>query len=714
MIIFRHDWMNHPGAIIDTNTTNKTFLALAQDYKNMHIKNHQWPLALLDRELVGVNPRDPNLSGELKTRIRVECELNPTYVLREIIRIPPRASAGDGFQFRADRGNMALFWTFWAGQDILLIQPRQTGKSIIADCIQSGCLMFWSNNTDHTMLTKDDPLRRANIHRMKALMARMPSYLNETMKGVDLDNQHEITYYARNNRYITGVARSSVQGADNLGRGMTTPVRQIDESPFFFNIQVTMQAAMPGGIAARREAIESGNPYGTMLTTTAGKLNSRDGAYVYGLLTGGCPWSEPLMDSIDKDHFEKIVTKYSPGDKNIVSAVFSHRQLGYSDEWLFRTAKETGLSGEAADRDLLNIWTSGDLMSPLEEQARAIILRVKRPAVDTELFGGEYLFDWFVPVHQRPQHNPHKTYILGLDTSEGIGRDRLSLELVDSETGETVGSMACNETLLNRYTQFLLEFMVANRNTVLVIERKSTAQSIIDTLLTMLPEHGEDPFKRIYNRVVHEASGPTKEAFKLIQGPLHRRDPAVYVKYKGFFGFVTTGDSRRELYVNVFKRATSICAHGIYDEHLAAELMALVVKDGRIDHSEGQHDDRVVSWLLAQWFLMHGLNLSYYGIDPGRVLSACKRESTTLSVAEQYQREEQGRLRGAIEAMTEMLENCDSPIQQEIIKSRLKVLAGKVKDDDTLLESIDAVINASKKRQDHQHQRGNITIRIRH
>jgi len=715
MIFFRHDWLNHPGAIVDTNTNNKTFIDIAADYKAIGVKNYYWPLALLDAGLSGIDPRDPTLSPDIKARIRVECERNPTYVIREVIRIPPRASAGDGFQFRANRGNMALFWTFWAGQDILLIQPRQTGKSVGADCIQAGCLVFWSNNTDHTMLTKDDPLRRANVHRIKALISRLPSYLNETDKKYDLDNQHEVTYHKRNNRYITGVARSSVAGADNLGRGLTTPVRQIDESPFFSNIKVTMDAAMPGGIAARQEAIENGNPYGTILTTTAGKLNSRDGEYVYGLLTGGCPWSERLMDSVNKDHFEKIVIKYSMGNKSIVSAVFSHRQLGYSDEWLFKTAKETGLAGEAADRDLLNIWTSGDALSPLDETARATILKTKRPAVETELFSGDYLFSWFVEKDKRPAANPGKTYILGLDTSEAIGRDHMSLSMLDPESGETIGSIACNETLLNRYTQFLLEFMCEFKNTVLIIERKSTAQPIIDTLLTMLPERGEDPFKRMYNRIVHEASGAMKEAFREIQTPLERRDQDLYIRYKRYFGFVTTGNSRHELYVNVFKRATTITAHCIYDVNLADELLGLVTRDERIDHSAGKHDDRVISWLMAHWLLMNGLNLDYYGINPARVLMI-KQTSIVeqLTAAERYRQSELERAKALVEELSTMLDLTEDPIQQEIIKTRLKVLSRKIPEDNTLLESIDAILKSSAKRKDDVYKHGNISIRFRH
>jgi len=710
MITFKNDWLNYPSAVPDYKTTNQSFIDIANDYKSMGVKNYLWPLALLNPILSTIDPRDPDLPPEYKAMIKTEVRLNPVYFIREIIRIPPKASAGDGKQFRANRGNMALFWCFWAGVDILLIQPRQSGKSVGADAIMVGCLTQWSRNTDHTLLTKDDPLRRANVARIKQMIAKIPSYLNPLNPKNDSDNQHEVTCRKYNNRYITGVARSSEVGADNLGRGLTTPTVQIDESPFFSHIETTMKAALPGSIAARREAIESGNPYGTFLTTTAGKLNSRDGGYIHGVLVGGCPWSENLMDAMDKGHIEHIVDKYSTGKKSIMSAVFSHRQLGETDEWLFKTAKQIGTSGEAADRDLLNIWSSGDEMSPLDETARARIVKVQRDPSSIETFNGEYIFNWYVDGNNHPRYRRNKMYILSLDMSEAIGRDKLSLLMIDPETGEVVGSMACNETMLNRYNQFLLDFMIEFKNTVLIVERKSTAQTLIDTLLTRLPEFGEDPFKRIFNRIVHGASGPTEKLFKEINRPLRQRSPDIYDRTKAYFGFLTTGQTRHELYVEVFKRAANISASGVYDKNLAQELLALVVRNGRIDHNTTGHDDRVISWLMAHWLLLNSYNLDYYGIDSRKVLSVRLETVQNRTPAEQWKIKEKERLNAAFETLSDLLKDTKDPLQAEIIKAKIKNLARLVKDDHELLESIDAVLKTSRERSGGAGNRNNIAI----
>ena len=51
MILFYDDWRKYPGAIIDDQTSNESFIRLATIYRDMGIKNHAFPLVLLNPEL---------------------------------------------------------------------------------------------------------------------------------------------------------------------------------------------------------------------------------------------------------------------------------------------------------------------------------------------------------------------------------------------------------------------------------------------------------------------------------------------------------------------------------------------------------------------------------------------------------------------------------------------------------------------------------------
>ena len=62
--------------LIHKSTTNQSFLDMHYFLKSKGIQNNDFFLALLDPGLAGVDPRDPNLSPNMKIRILQECRLN--------------------------------------------------------------------------------------------------------------------------------------------------------------------------------------------------------------------------------------------------------------------------------------------------------------------------------------------------------------------------------------------------------------------------------------------------------------------------------------------------------------------------------------------------------------------------------------------------------------------------------------------------------------
>jgi hypothetical protein len=74
------------------------------------------------------------------------------------------------------------------------------------------------------------------------------------------------------------------------------------------------------------------------------------------------------------------------------------------------------------------------------------------------------------------------------------------------------------------------------------------------------------------------------------------------------------------LYGPVLQNAAKRAGSNVRSRSLSREIRGLVVKDGRIDHKAGGHDDAVISWLLTHYLMMYGRNLEYYGIDPSTIL----------------------------------------------------------------------------------------------
>src|SRR5574344_1994395 len=88
MILYTADW-NRENAIVHTSTKNESFVRMHHILKKMGIVNNAFFLALKDKDLLDINPFDPeHLTTEEVAKITYEIKINPWYYFREILRIP--------------------------------------------------------------------------------------------------------------------------------------------------------------------------------------------------------------------------------------------------------------------------------------------------------------------------------------------------------------------------------------------------------------------------------------------------------------------------------------------------------------------------------------------------------------------------------------------------------------------------------------------------
>ena len=688
MMLFDKDRYYYPNGIYDYKTKNTSFLKLVSLYKTMKVNNKNFILFLSQPELQGVDPHSDNLTIEQKAMIAIECKTNIWYFLREVVRIAP--TAGDGkIPYKASRGNIALTWTFLNGMDMALIQPRQTGKSVSTDCIMLWLLFFVMKNSIINLITKDNDLREKNIIRLKKMRSLLPPYLNFHQKGVDSDNLTEITCKALENIYNTNVAQKDERSANNLGRGLTTPITHIDEGPFISYISVTLPAALASGGAAREEARANGLPNGNIFTTTAGKKDDRDGRYMYEMISGGAQWSESYYDLADRATFFKVIDKICVGKKMLINGTFSHRQLGYDDKWLYEKMRENNARGEEADRDFLNIWTAGTQRSPLHTSINEALRKHEIDPVYSEITREGYVIRWYIDELEIRRRQDTTKFIVGMDTSDAIGRDAIGMVIVDISDLSVVGCMTCNQSNLLEFANTVTNFMIKYKNAILIPERKSSAQTFIDALWLMLPQYGIDPFKRIFNTLVDNYAVNVKEYQELQSVELTRRTREFYETRKGKFGFITDGPRRNLLYSIVLTTAAEKTAALVRDKMLVGELTGLVEKNGRIDHGMSGHDDHVIAWLLCHWLVMEGKNLEYYGINRDMIERVKYKGSQKLDAVQLYALEEQKALKIEIAEMAELITKSKDPHAVTYYRNKITFLKTKLTDDTLDTTSLD-------------------------
>ncbi len=691
-ILFQEDWSKFSTAIIDYDTKNTSFLRNVALYHDMGIKNCAFSLALLQPQLKGIDPHDPDLDAVTLATIGIECAYNPWYYFREVHRIPA-VSANVASPLSANRGNIALWWLYFNHIDVALIQPRQTGKSVSTDSLMTWLLQIGATNTQLTMITKDDQLRKANVARLKKMVHLLPALLKQRHPD-DTNNQSEVTNYSRQNKYLTAVAQASEPAANNVGRGLTSPTLHVDEGPFISWIETTLPAALASGTAAREEARRFGKPYGNIFTTTAGKIDSRDGRYMYNMIFNGTPWNDRFFDCKNRMELLQMIKDNAKGSKEnkiIVNCTFSHKQLGYTDDWLAEKMRENNAYGEVADRDFLNRWTSGSMRSPLSVQMNETIKKSEMEPVWTEITKEGFIVRWYdteVNVRRRMDVG---NFILGLDTSEAVGRDAIAGVITDLSDMSVIGTISTNESSLIKFARFVCDLMIKYKRILIIPERKSTGIVIIDALLLHLPLHGEDPFKRIYNTLVDEHT-VREDEYHLLSMDVTRRNQQFYDSRKRYFGFMTTASSRNTLYSSVLQQAAKTSGHVVRDKDLSGEIRTLVEKNGRIDHGASGHDDMVVAWLLTHWFANNAKNLKHYGIDSTRINSTKSYDGTNLSTQQIMKIEEQRALSDTITGLVKELENCNDDRDAMLLERRLRVLNARLDTSDDEIFGIDALI----------------------
>lgn len=700
MILFKSDWDYYPTAVPDYNTTNESFLKYADLLDKMGIDNNLFHLQLLQPQLSGLDIYKDGEDFDLatKTMVATECRYNLFYFLREVCRIAPVAGLNP-VPFIANRGNMSLMWSFCNHIEYMLIQIRQTGKSVSTDALTLWLQLFGMSNSRELLITKDDTLRRENIIRLRKMRGYLPKWLVMDDK-TDAANQTLFTYNTRGNRLITAVGQNSEDQALNVGRGCTVPILHNDEGPFTSFIDVTLPAAKASGNAARDEAARNGLPYGTIYTTTAGKIDSRSGGYMYKFYVGGTRFHERFYDFPNVDEVFSVLRSNGKGSGEVKRVLFvgewDHLQLGYTDEWLSKKLEETGAVGEEADRDFFNKWTSGGLSSPLPPAVLKSILDSERQPVYMDISSTGYVTNWFYSRDVIETIMKTGAVCVGVDTSDAIGQDDIAIVYTDIYNQRVIGSAYINETSIPKASSHLAKQLVENDKMIVNIEKRSSAMAFIGTMVAECAKHRIDAFKKLFNRIVENKHSMPRVWEEIQQTPVSRRTAEWYEPYLKYFGFNTTGSSRDYLFSQILTESARRMAPVIHCSTLSSQIRKLVVKNGRIDHSSGNHDDGVFAWLLSNWFYMAGKNLTDYGIDLSRIKSRLDTSGKIMDANEVQELDRQRKVKDQIDEIIEKLKVTRNEHLMDRMISNLKSLEKQLPKETREVLVLDELVSSAK------------------
>ena len=614
MLLYLEDYETQ-GGCLQTNTKNLSFIRTVFLLEKMGIKNNKFFLHLTQPELANYDPhnlKDP--SQELVGRIAHECKVNIWYFLREVIRIG--ASGSNPIPYQLNRANLAMTWCFMNSFDMFITMVRQMGKSIGAIALYDWSMYFGFRNSVLGMFAKDDKLIQANVKRIKDIRDALPPYL--IAKSVhDTDNKEGLSYAALNNEYKTYVAQADKISAMKQARGDTEPLQHWDEFAYYKNNDLSYPAAAAAMDTAGELAFNAGLPTCKIITTTAGMLSNPAGAFAFKIKSHAARFRESIYDMQNRAAVVEYLKKESTNMMFYLE--FSHRQLGKDDEWLKKvTADKDEITIKT---DYLNIWLSGTGSNVVPE---ALLERISKSVVEPVEYStiSTLTVYWYVAKDIiLDDVNKMKYYIIGCDTSDCINEDYTTFVVIDPSDLGIIATCRVNTASFVHVAgcaQTLLEMLP---NAIFVPERNKNGAVLIDILIDKLVHSGISPFRRIYNTFIQDWSSTSKDLDKIdLSSGVNRKR----------FGFNTTASTRDDLYGNVLINMLNIMADRVYDYNLSEELKALSVRDGRIDHSIGGHDDLTMSMMLAGWFALYAKNHNMYGIPGGSILNGVTNEGSSV------------------------------------------------------------------------------------
>lgn len=698
-ILFESDWLKHDKAVIHYATKNESFLRVAEIYHRMGVKNCAFHLSLLDPDLQHIDPFSPNLTLLEKGKVARECKLNFWYWLREVSRVPEPGSM-EAISFGANRMNIALYWLFFNHVMTIVVILRQTGKTTALGVLIQYLLNFGSMNTFINLLTKNEGLKAETLRKVKALFEESPDYINFSTKK-DIFNTDEIHLQELKNKFKGNLSSSSPKQAEKVGRGFVSPIQFIDEAAFIENVEIAIGAMLMSGNAARSAAEKNGHPYGTILATTAGNTDDREGKAIYSLVTAATVWSELFLDAPDLKTLNDLVFTNSSASKNqakrpIVNITMSYLQLGYDDVWLQKKLQENISTPENIKRDIYNQWLSGSSASPIPKE---LIELIKANVVESPFARFyapyNYLLKWYVSEQELEALIARGAWLIaGVDTSGGGGRDDIAMVVREHLSGQVVMAATFNEINLITLSDFFVSFLLRYKQSVMVMERKSSAEVILDYIVQKLLAAGINPFTRLYNTIVQDCDVNPKALEEIMNARCH--EEGLFAKQKRALGFITSGSgvtARSTLFGTTLISMLKYTGAYLRDSKLVDQISALVIRNNRIDHPPGGNDDMVVADLMGYWFLTNAKHLSHYGIPPGTVLRA-----NQVYLDEKYASDEQQMEMSEIHALEDEFQSLldafaaeNNPIISRQIELKIHRIAGELKTNNHVISASELV-----------------------
>jgi hypothetical protein len=328
-----------------------------------------------------------------------------------------------------------------------------------------------------------------------------------------------------------------------------------------------------------KTAQKNGLPNTVMMTTTAAYLNTEEGKFAYKFFNDYLEFDESMYSLSRREILELMQTH---AKRKFLRIEYPYWELGKDDGYFIEQAELLGWDKDSVDREIFCKWKEVDTSHPLGQDAIMLLDSSIHKPVKTVIVNKIYRVKFYKDPSEIDWSIP---YIIGGDCANNIGEDYSALVVIDPRNYEVIAVVRTNMYSTMFFARLIISLMRNFfYNSILVLEHNLNGATILDRIL-------EEDFMlkdRIY----------------------------ASVKRTDILGVTTVTKSRTLLYNQVLKTAVDDSYNYIHDRVIIEEIKGLIkTRSGRIDHVPGGHDDTLISYLFARWFLFFGEKIERY-INP--------------------------------------------------------------------------------------------------
>lgn len=336
--------------------------------------------------------------------------------------------------------------------------------------------------------------------------------------------------------------------------------------------------------------------YARIFTCTPGDLDTQPGMEAQLILDKTATWTERVYDMAE-DEVEKYFEALGVDCNKIFYIEYSYTQLGKTEAWLQAMSAKIG-NPLVVRREILLQRLHGSSASPFPQEDIEYIVSSEKKPIDELWLLDYYKFDIYTKL------NPRVPYLVGVDCSTGTGGDNNAITIIDPYKVEPVAEFESSYIGETMYERLLKEICKVLPRCVLIIERNSIGDGIIDHL------YHSEILPRLYFDKSLDLVKDKLTSNETIESMLKKN-----TTMKSYYGVYTSNQSRDDM-MAILARHVNEYKEKFVTHNVIRDLSRLVRKSsGRVEAGPSFHDDSIMSYLIALYVFYHGNNLQTFGIS---------------------------------------------------------------------------------------------------